>query len=178
MKHVLALLLPPLLALVACGGQTGGAHPGDGGAGADAQLLDGSPIEGCPKGDLAPGMACSIPDQSCSLTFAPEPNCSTGTTVTCVCMGGGWQCPDVHSSPCAAPCPDPTAVIDGQSCTAAPGLMCQSATALVPCAPPDAGPTSCTCQSSRWLCPADLAGVCAGDAGTGPEGSADGGDGG
>jgi len=95
-----------------------------------------------------------------------------------VCTGGSWQCPVVYSSPCAAPCPDPSVVVSGQACTAAPGLNCLSATAVEPCAPPDAGPASCTCMNNRWLCPADLAGVCAVDAGSGPDTCAEGGDGG
>jgi hypothetical protein len=79
---------------------------------------------------------------------------------------------------CASTCPDPTAVVSGAACTAAVGLMCPSATEVVPCGPPDAGPASCTCQGNRWLCPGDLAGVCAGDAGTGVEAGPVGGDGG
>jgi hypothetical protein len=148
----LALVIP-VLALLACGGSVVKVGPGAGDGGGD----DG-PSNGCPSLDVVGGgAACSDPGQTCMGTVSFD-ECGSGQSVTtqCTCASGTWQCPVAFSGACPAPtvpCPIPSAITPGGSCTTSSYLSCSSDIAVQVCnGDPSDGTLQCICNDGAWNC--------------------------
>jgi hypothetical protein len=114
---------------------TGGGSSGSGGS--------------CPApSQVVAGSSCSL-DPSMPCSAEPVPDCQGTTTPSCTCQSHAWACV-TSFPPCeGGPCPDPSQVVVGSSCSLDPSMPC-SAEPVPDCQ----GTTtpSCTCQSRAWAC--------------------------
>ena len=103
----------------------------------------------CPApSQVVAGSSCSLdPTNPCG--GEPVPDCDGTTTPICTCQSGQWQCVTTFPPCPGGPCPNPSQVVTGSSCTLDPSISCGGDPV------PDCQGTttpSCTCQSHAWAC--------------------------
>jgi hypothetical protein len=170
----LALVLLPLVSILACGGRFDGNVPTDGGSSSSSGGSSGggsgssSGGQGCPApANVQSTGACSPNGLTCPTDQTiTDCNGNPGQPLTCVCESGQWICE--HSGPgCPPPvCPAPRDVAPLAGCKLPPTLTCDSATPYYDCTGNVAGYLQCNCYGGQWKCPQPPT-VCPVDASTG-----------
>jgi len=164
----LALVLLPLVSVLACGGRFDGNVPDAGGSSSSSGGSSGggsggssggsgssSGGQGCPApANVTNGVACS-PDGITCLSAETITDCNgNASPIDCDCQGGQWFCDGPGPGPCPQPvCPQAQQVVPNTSCSVSSQLTCASATPYYDCNGNVAGDLQCNCNSDQWFCP-------------------------
>jgi hypothetical protein len=156
----LALVLLPLVSVLACGGRFDGNIPDGGGRSSSSSGSTGggsgssSGGQGCPApANVTPNAACT-PDGLTCPSDQTISNCGgSPTTVDCTCQDNQWVCEEGGSGGCPGPvCPPAQDVVPSMGCKLPDTLACESATpSYNSCGDVD-GYLQCRCNAGQWAC--------------------------